>query len=95
MIDSDDQQDRKASDRRFIASFFYNFGLYTGVGMQLAIAVVGGLLGGKVVDEKLATEPLFLLLGLTLGTGAGFYNLVRILNEQQRKKSRADEDSKL
>lgn len=80
-------EDQKTSDRRFIASFLYNFGLYTGVGMQLAISVVGGLLGGKVVDEKLDTSPLFILLGLSLGTAAGFYNLVRILNRQRQNKT--------
>lgn len=86
----DSSDERKSADRRFIASFLYNFGLYTGIGMQLAISVVGGLLGGKVVDEKLGTTPLFLLLGLTLGTVAGFYNLVRILNRQQQKKNTND-----
>ncbi|SFE61366.1 AtpZ/AtpI family protein [Alteribacillus iranensis] len=40
-----------------------------------------GLFGGKWLDGKAGTEPLFLIVGLLAGLGAGVYGLVRLLRE--------------
>ena len=45
--------------------------------------VVVGLMGGRWLDERLQTEPLFLLLGLLLALGSSFYVfylIVRLLH---------------
>ena len=65
--------------------FLVAFGLYGAVGFQLAISVVAGLFAGQWADGKLGTEPWLTLLGLLLGSVAGFYNLIRILNWKQRR----------
>ena len=58
------------------------FGLYGGVGIQLAVSIGLGAFGGKWGDEKLSTDPWLMILGVILGTSAGFYNLVRLLNKK-------------
>ncbi len=45
---------------------------YTTVGLELAVSIVLGLLGGNWLDEKFGTEPWLALLGLAFGTVAGF-----------------------
>ena len=53
-----------------------------GVGWYVAICIVGGVWGGVLLDEKLGTSPLFLLIGLMLGlviAGAGVYRLLAAL----------------
>lgn len=61
-------------------NFFIAWGLYGAVGFQLAAMVVGGLLLGHYVDKRLGTSPWLALIGLTIGTIGGFYNLIRILH---------------
>ncbi|MFC5711512.1 AtpZ/AtpI family protein [Thalassorhabdus alkalitolerans] len=38
-----------------------------------------GIFGGRWLDGLLGTEPLFLVLGILGGLGAGVYGLVRLL----------------
>ena len=42
----------------------------TSVGLEMGIAVVIGLLGGQWLDRRFDTEPLFLLVGVLLGSAA-------------------------
>ncbi len=44
---------------------------FAGLGLMNAICLAAGLTGGWFVDQALGTLPLFLLLGLVLGIGAG------------------------
>lgn len=46
----------------------------------LAFSVISGAWVGNQADVWLATSPGFLLLGLCVGTVAGFYNLIRGFN---------------
>jgi ATP synthase protein I len=66
--------------------FLLAFGIYGGVGMQLALSVAGGLLLGNFLDKRWDTQPWLALIGLTLGAIGGFYNLIRILIWNQRRK---------
>lgn len=79
----DENQSSGDSNRR---QLMYAFGVYSGVGMQLVISVVVGIFAGQWLDEKLGTGPWLMIIGLLLGTVAGFYNLIRILNNFQKKK---------
>ena len=78
----------KPEDEEFQRTFLTTFGLYIGVGMQIVVATILGAWLGRCLDEKLASAPFFLLVGLVLGCGAGFYSMYRILNfyKNWRKK---------
>ncbi|HCU23507.1 MAG TPA: hypothetical protein DF383_00705 [Deltaproteobacteria bacterium] len=69
-------------------SFLIAFGVYGGVGFQLAAGVVGGLLIGNYFDQRWGLSPWLAMTGLTLGAIGGFYNLIRILNWNERRKSK-------
>ncbi len=68
--------------------FLIAFGIYGGVGFQLAASVVGGLLIGNYFDHRWGTEPWLAMTGLVLGAVGGYYNLIRILNWNQRRRER-------
>ena len=50
------------------------------IGLTLAISVAIGALGGWWLDEYLGTQPWLTVVGLVLGSAAGFYELVREVN---------------
>lgn len=59
-----------------------------GVGFFIAGCIIGGILGGQWLDEKLKTEPVFLILGLVLGIVVAFlgvYNMVKPIMDNIRK----------
>lgn len=56
---------------------------------MLAGIGVGGFIGWWM-DKVLGTEPIFLLLMLVLGMGAGLMNSVRTVAEMRRKQDRLE-----
>ncbi len=50
------------------------------IGLTLAISVAIGALGGWWLDGYLGTGPWLTVVGLVLGSAAGFYELVREVN---------------
>ena len=59
-----------------------------GVGFFIAGSIIGGILGGRWLDEKLDTEPVFLILGLVLGIVVAFlgvYNMIKPIIDYMRK----------
>lgn len=52
------------------------------LGIELALSVVVGMLGGRWLDGKLSTAPWLMLLGLVLGVIAGFRSIYRSLRKQ-------------
>jgi len=48
---------------------------YSSAGMQLVVAAGLGGLAGWWLDEKVGLSPVFLVLGIFLGFGAGIYSL--------------------
>ena len=45
--------------------------------MTLALLTAGGVLGGRWLDGRMHTAPLFTIIGLVLGLGLGFTVFVR------------------
>ncbi len=60
-------------------------------GVTLIAAVLLGLYGGSWMDRRLGTYPSFMLFGIFLGIGIGFYNLwselTRMMERSPGKKS--------
>ncbi|HOB29064.1 MAG: AtpZ/AtpI family protein [Dethiobacteria bacterium] len=44
-------------------------------GLTMILAIFLGFYGGDWLDRRLGTSPIFMLLGIFLGVGAGFYSL--------------------
>ena len=65
------------------------FALYGAMGVQLALAVIAGLLGGAWLDRQWGTTPWIALVGLTLGAIAGLWSLIRVLNWKTRSTDRS------
>jgi ATP synthase protein I len=61
-----------------------------GLAWRLTIEMLAGIgVGGFVgwwMDKVLGTEPIFMLVLLVLGMGAGLMNSVRTVNEMRRKQ---------
>ncbi|MGM9926980.1 MAG: AtpZ/AtpI family protein [Bacillus sp. (in: firmicutes)] len=49
---------------------------------QLVGCILVGVFGGKWVDAKIGTGPLFLVVGLLLGLALGVYGLMCILKDK-------------
>ena len=54
-----------------------SLGRVAGLGTELLVAVLLGLLGGRWLDSKLGTAPWLLLIGAGLGGLSAFWNLYR------------------
>lgn len=54
---------------------FTGWAIVSNFGAQMIASIVIGFFVGKFIDGKLGTEPLFILLFIFLGIGAGFRNL--------------------
>lgn len=54
-----------------------SLGRVAGLGTELLLAVLLGLLGGRWLDSKLGTAPWLLLAGAALGGLSAFWNLYR------------------
>jgi ATP synthase protein I len=52
---------------------------FTGMGLNIAIAVLLGVLAGRWLDGRLGTHPLFVLIGLLLGLALGLFSAGRML----------------
>ena len=66
------------------------YGIYGAVGFQLAGSVIGGLMLGSWLDKKLGWTPWLTLTGLLIGAIGGFYNLIRVLQWKETRKSQSE-----
>lgn len=80
-----ENQNNKSDDKD---SFVAAFGIYGAVGFQLAFAVIAGIYLGYLVDNYLGTSPWLTLVGMIVGVTGGFYNLIRIVNWNQKRRER-------
>ncbi|MBE3589762.1 MAG: AtpZ/AtpI family protein [Firmicutes bacterium] len=52
-------------------------GFAMGIGVSLAVLIAAGVAGGRWLDARWHTEPLFTVAGLLAALGAGVYVLLR------------------
>jgi F0F1-type ATP synthase assembly protein I len=52
-----------------------------GIGWYVAICIVGGVVGGLLLDKAIDLAPVFTLVGLFVGLAAAFYGGYRMLME--------------
>ena len=57
-----------------------------GAGFGLAVSILFFAWVGNFADKKLHTAPLFLLIGLAIGLGAGFYGFWRRISAESKTK---------
>ena len=63
-----------------------------GVGFFIGGCIVLGVLGGLWIDDRLSTEPVFIIVGLVLGVFVAFYGvyqmLLPLLKDKQDKENK-------
>jgi ATP synthase protein I len=62
------------------------------VGLEIAVAIGIGYLGGQYLDRKLGTAPWLMWVGFLAGVGAAVKALVRVVRSYQR--SLQDDDQR-
>jgi F0F1-type ATP synthase assembly protein I len=48
-----------------------HFALFSEIGLVLLVTTLAGVLGGYWLDQRIGTLPIFVLVGLAVGLGAG------------------------
>lgn len=56
------------------------------LGLELAVAMLVGVVGGRWADEKLGTSPALLLAGVAAGFGSGLYLLIRGVEQAKTRR---------
>ena len=63
-----------------------------GAGIQLAVALIGGLYGGQWLDRRFGTAPVFLYVGVAVGAIGGmtalYRQLMRITRDDEEARKR-------
>ena len=65
-------------------------GPYASLGIQFAATILIFVSIGWWLDDKVATTPLFLVLGTLFGAAGGFYKLYRTLMDLEKRRKRED-----
>ncbi|AEH49623.1 AtpZ/AtpI family protein [Parageobacillus thermoglucosidasius] len=60
---------------------FRALGLMSAITSQLAGSVLIGIFGGRWLDRRFDSEPLFLIIGLLLGLAAGITAMLRTIRQ--------------
>lgn len=63
---------------------FRDLYLISTVGIQLVVSILVGLTIGIYLDSKFTTSPIFTLIFLLFGIGAGFINFFRVFRGEQK-----------
>ncbi|MBI1809899.1 MAG: AtpZ/AtpI family protein [Gemmatimonadetes bacterium] len=56
-----------------------------GLGIQFVVAILLFLYLGMWLDRKLGTAPWFMLVGMLVGAGGGFYSLYRAMVSENKR----------
>jgi ATP synthase protein I len=65
---------------------------FLAAGLELAVAIVLGFFGGRLLDGVLGTAPYLAFVGLFLGIAAGFRNLFALAKKAQKQAQSANPD---
>jgi len=57
---------------------------FAGAGIQFAVALVIFVFLGNWLDKRFGTSPLFIVLGVLIGGGGGFYSFYRKVTSAQK-----------
>ncbi|MDV2989480.1 MAG: AtpZ/AtpI family protein [Dehalogenimonas sp.] len=60
---------------------------FIGVGWFISFAILGGVLLGRWVDQRLNSEPLVLIIGLFLGLIVAFYGAYQLISGSSKNKN--------
>lgn len=73
--------------------FLANFALVSQIGVTMVIPIILGVWLGGIVDNKLGTGALFLIIFVLLGVGAAFRNVYLLVRRQFEEKEE-DQDAR-
>jgi len=67
-----------------------------GIGWYFAVSIIGGIVGGLLLDGWLDTKPLFTIVGLFLGLAVAFYGgfraVMRVMAETSANTKGTEKD---
>ncbi len=72
--------------------FLSNLALVSQIGIMMAFPIIGCIWLGSIIDKKLGTNVLFLIIFTILGVGAAFRNLYVLAIQKIGKKEDEDTD---
>ncbi len=68
----------------------------SGYGLRLSVELIASLLAGLglgwTIDWFAGSQPLFMLVFMFLGLGAGVYNVIRLSKQQQQAEEAAEKN---
>ena len=59
---------------------------YFVIGTELASTILSGMFLGSMLDSKFKTESVFSIICIILGTIGGFYLMIKIINNFDKKE---------
>lgn len=73
--------------------FLANFALVSQIGVMMVVPIVLGVWLGNLMDNKLGTGGLFLIIFILLGVAAAFRNVYLLVYKQFEKKEDDQDES--
>lgn len=80
---------QKPDENSGFAKSVREVGPYLGLGLQLAVTIVTMVLLGSWLDKKFDSGYVFTLIGGIVGISAGIYNLVKTVNDLEKRSKNA------
>ncbi len=62
------------------------------IGIELVVSVIIGLVAGSWLDRRFGTAPWLTLLGIVVGSAAGFRSLLRYTKRAAAREEREDRE---
>ena len=80
---------QKPDENSGFAKSVREVGPYLGLGLQLSVTIVIMVLLGSWLDKKFDSGYVFTLIGGIVGISAGIYNLVKTVNDLEKRSKNA------